>query len=176
MMLWYVTNFCMVLLLIFMPGCGRAKKCRPKTALHSNFFSHSASLCAEKSNYAASKNKKHSSIEIFQQEAKLSDIPISIYARLVDNSAMQQESVIKKEDEERQDQAIQLHYESFVSLSELSDFYIQQMEMLDWQQVMTFCADELLFIFQKPGRTCAVSMRQRTKKITDLFIFVSQVS
>ncbi len=124
----------------------------------------------DKNNTLSHKKKKtsrHSKSTDFQlvslidaQEAKLSDIPVPLHAkRIIDAREQSGEDIF-------------LRYGIQMQLGAIKQFYMQEMERLGWQYNNSFDGVELLLIFKKPHRSCAISIRPQ-KKRTDLVIFVS---
>jgi hypothetical protein len=95
-----------------------------------------------------------------KQEAKFYDIPIVInaqpymdYNNRVDDSNNNQ-----------------IAYTASLPFGEICSFYEYEMERLGWQLVAVSKGKECLYIYEKPAKQCAVSIRPRGA-LSDLFIF-----
>ncbi len=91
--------------------------------------------------------------EYFQ--AKLADIPfpLSIELRFASQPTADQNA-----------QHIELGYKTPMKMDQVAEFYTEEMEMLGWKLNRAFQDNEYLFIFKKPQKTCAISMRKQTNK------------
>jgi len=102
-------------------------------------------------------------------EAKLVDIPMPLGAqveRAVDS------------DETGEGGCIFLACRVQLCVDELERFYLQQMELMGWQQTHLFCGPERLINFEKPDKQCAISMRPYgpAASASDVTIFLSRDS
>jgi len=86
---------------------------------------------------------------IHLQEAKLVDVPIPLNSKPIIDFFMP--DTTKHE--------IALGYISGMFLEDATQFYIQEMERLGWQNLAYFSNCESLLNFVKPGKICVVSIR-----------------
>jgi hypothetical protein len=104
--------------------------------------------------------------EAERQEATLIDIPIPLY--------LQRLPVVTRDHCGNQ---IVLGYYSTIEPESLVNFYQNQMERQGWSLVKAFEGSEALLHFEKPTRTCSVSIRPHStffgkKSGADLIIYL----
>ena len=109
-------------------------------------------------------------VNIDELQAKYADIPFHFDLIPISDKCVQDEGTI------------QLWYETELDYSAAALFYSNEMERLGWQQSVMFDdCDEVLLIFRKPERLCAVSVRCRKagylvkrKKMVEVILFVEK--
>jgi hypothetical protein len=141
---------------VFISGCGKKKPQALKPALQAEdlkkFDEHYAQESAQEQ--AVLPFQTHNlNQEYFQ--AKLYDIPFPLSLDLVFAS---------QPTAEQQAQQIVLGYKTTLNLNQIAQFYAIEMELLGWKLTKAFKDSEYLFIFKKPQKTCAISMRVQTNK------------
>ncbi|HZW61961.1 MAG TPA: hypothetical protein VFF04_07085 [Candidatus Babeliales bacterium] len=102
--------------------------------------------------------------QMFQQEAKCSDVPVPMGAQIV------------KELNHQEQESIALYCTcAGTSSQDIRSFYEREMERLGWQQVAAIEGSELLLTFQKPTRFCTVLLKpikgKRGKKAVDISLY-----
>lgn len=153
--------FCIGMLCVF-TGCvqqrGQQKsKILSRTIQQTTLVTPSTELSAQSKRdecaFLSPKRQRHSrkrstsSVELVKQyEARLYDVPVLVTA------------VAKRGYSDDQGRKM-LEYRSSAPLSEVKNFYIQEMERFGWQQEFMFEGHELLLHFKKPQRFCSISIR-----------------
>jgi hypothetical protein len=102
-------------------------------------------------------------------QAQYADIPVplnTVPAQFVQNF---------KSDQYDKGECTLLAYESTLNVKQLVAFYVQHMEILDWQQTHSFCAAHTLLVFEKPGKTCAIYVQPYSKKVVRVLYFITHI-
>jgi len=122
--------------------------------------------CTLRNKQVAGHNKDHSDtagvwrLELEQIEAKLADIPLPLKTLLepqqVSFSAIDGTAVMRI-------------YQVRLTADEVVLFYQQEMERMGWRQLSFFVGQESLLVFERPTRSCVVSIRSG-RQSTELMI------
>lgn len=174
--------FCILILSVF-TGCVKQKghkkdKFLQRVINQTAFITPSTELSAQSKKdecaFLLSKRRQRYSIKrstysaaelVKQYEARLYDIPVLVTA------------VAKRGYNDDQGRKM-LEYTSDISLVDIKNFYIQEMERFGWQQEYMFEGHELLFHFKKSQRSCFISIRPSRKffassKRFSILLFIS---
>ncbi len=118
---------------------------------------HSSSLRVQRrpSKKVKQTNQENAKDFMRQQEAKLVDIPVPLGSV----PCVANYHISEYVPEQAHADEVMLAYDSQLSLSDIKDFYKQEMERLGWCNIATYEQSESLFLFKKPDRLCAVSVR-----------------
>ena len=110
------------------------------------------SSCGEQSKKKSPRKKHQDDLQF--QEAKLSDIPVLLGAKRLENEG---------EVDIKSGQNV-LMFSSKFPQKEIVDFYEQEMERMGWQQLGSFSGKENILIFEKPYSVATVLVRENLKK------------
>jgi len=95
-----------------------------------------------------------------EKEARLSDIPIPLGAKPMDEFLSDPYSATETV----------VGYHSDRKIEDLFSFYLQEMERLGWQTIASFDGNEKSLNFQKPSKFCSVSIR-KDQELSKIIIF-----
>jgi hypothetical protein len=88
------------------------------------------------------------------QEARLSDIPVLMDAKCVENKGI----LVAKSGQNI------VQCTSKLPIAEVVDFYEQEMERMGWQQLSAFSGKETVLAFEKPFSVAIIMIRESKKK------------
>jgi hypothetical protein len=124
--------------------------------------------CALRNKQVAGHNKDQSDAagvwrsELERIEAKLADVPLPLKTLLepqqVSFSAVDATATMRI-------------YQARLTADELVLFYQQEMERMGWKQLLFFVGQESLLVFERPTRSCVISIRPG-KQSTELMIVI----
>jgi hypothetical protein len=97
---------------------------------------------------------------LFSDEARLFDIPLPVGSKVYDLSAHNEHN-----------KRI-LHFNSALSQYDIFAYYRTEMECFGWQESAIFEGTESCLIFQKPTKTCVVTIRPESNKLNAVSLFI----
>lgn len=109
-------------------------------------------------------------VNVDELQAKYADIPFHFNINPIADKCLHDTTTI------------QLWYKSELDFAATALFYSHEMERLGWQQIVMFdSVDEVLFIFRKPERLCALSVRccqagylVKRKKMVEVILYIEK--
>lgn len=104
--------------------------------------------------------------KVIQQEALLGNVPIPLYdERILPTSldAFEKETIV-------------LGYKSTLSVSQLIDFFMNQMERYGWRHVVTFENDKTILFFENPDSYACVEVQVLENFGSTIFVYTKGAS
>ena len=151
--------FVMIAWVILLPSCGNNAK-----RMHDRRTNKKVKTTKVDS-YIAKKIQKKDPVTldfIRLQEAKMSDIPVPLSSQPITDYF------------DPAGASIMLGYkDKLLSMADVRDFYIREMERLGWQIEEQFIGYESQLRFTKPDRSCLISIRFDVKKEKVKFVICS---
>lgn len=102
---------------------------------------------------------------VIQQEAMLVNVPLPLF----------DERIIDSHDNVDPD-ALVLGYKSPLTHSQVSDFFMLQMERYGWQHLVSFAGHEQLLQFANPDEYCTIVIRSIDTDHSLIFIYIKRAS
>lgn len=97
-------------------------------------------------------------------QAKLADIAVPFSTNIV--FAYQAHS-------HNQSKGICAGFETTLTTQSISSFYEREMELMGWTKRASFESYESVFVFEKPNKTCVITMRSHPKKNNFIKSYIS---
>jgi hypothetical protein len=98
----------------------------------------------------------------YQARAVLVDVPVPLYTECFSISS----------DNVSPSDNIVLGYKSALPIAMIIGFYKKEMDILGWECIKIFEADDVVAIFQTPLRICVVVLKVNSQQQTDIHIYV----
>lgn len=99
-----------------------------------------------------------------QLEAMLVDVPVPLYTR----------QLLIHSERSMHAQDIVVGYESTLSLGQLEDFYLNDMQRLGWRLIKLFAGQEIVLIFETPQRLCTIRLMAGPLQTTIIHLAVGK--
>src|SRR5581483_1584255 len=136
---------------VLLPSC--AKKCSDKMQI---------APVVNQQQLDAQKQKDLILQRIVEQEAMLVNIPIPLY----------DERVLPASLDDSENQTIVLCYKSPLTLLQLNDFFMSQMERLGWKLLVSFDSHEKHIIFENPNSYCLIMIKEADQQKSFISLYI----
>ena len=104
--------------------------------------------------------------KVIQQEAMLSNVPIPLYDERILPTSL---SVFEKE-------TISLGYKSTLSVQQLIEFFMNQMERYGWKHIVTFDNEKIILLFENPDSYVCVTLQLLENYGSTIFVYTKRAN